>query len=222
MKLEAQKREITGKKVKNLRSEGIVPATVFGPKKPSANVQVDKKEFIKLFRKVGYNKFFDLVVGDSAPAKVLVKEIQKHPVNDNLISIGLYQVDENRKITVEVPVTFIGEAPAVKLNLGFIIHNMSSIAVYCLPKDLPSGFEIDITKLENIGDAITVGDIPLPEGVELDSDMDPTSAIVFIAAPQKEEVVEPTAEEVAEGTEGAEGAAATAEGTAAPTEEKAE
>lgn len=93
---------------------------------------------------------------------MLVKEIQKHPVNDNLISIGLYQVDENRKIVVEVPVTFIGEAPAVKLNLGFIIHNMSSIAVYCLPKDLPSGFEIDITKLEKYWRSRPARDGPPP------------------------------------------------------------
>lgn len=199
MKLQANKREITGKKVKNLRSEGLTPASVFGPTKKSENIQMNKKDFIKLFRNVGYNKFFDLEIDGAKPVKVLVKEIQKHPVNDNLISVGLYQVDENRKITVEVPVIFVGDAPAVKLNLGFLINQMDSIAIHCFPKDLPSAFEIDISKLENPGDAVTVGDIPLPEDVELDSSMDETSAIVYIGTAQKEEEVAPVEEVAAEG-----------------------
>lgn len=219
MKLKANKREITGKKVKNLRGEGLTPASVFGPTKKSENIQVDKKDFIKLFKDVGYNKFFDLEIEGERPVKVLVKEIQKHPVTDSLISVGFYQIDENRKITVEVPVNFTGESPAVKLNLGFLITNMDSIAVHCFPKDLPSGFEVDISTLENPGDAITVGDIKLPEDVELDSDMDTTSAVVYIGTAQKEEEVEAPAE----GEEGAaEGAEATGEkeGEAKPKEEK--
>jgi len=210
MKLQANKREITGKKVKNLRSEGLTPASVFGPTKKSENIQINKKDFIKLFKNVGYNKFFDLVIDDAKPVKVLVKEIQKHPVTDSLISTSLYQVDENRKITVEVPVAFLGEAPAVKLNLGFLITNMDAVAVHCFPKDLPTGFEVDISKLENAGDAITVGDIQLPEDVELDSDMDPTSAVVYIGTAQKEEEVKPVV--AAEG----DAVAPAAEGAAAP------
>jgi large subunit ribosomal protein L25 len=198
MKLEAQKREITGKKVKNLRSEGLVPATVFGPKKPSENIQINKKDFIKLFKKVGYNKFFDLLVAEDKPAKVLVKEIQKHPVNDNLISVGLYQVAEDRKITVEVPVEFVGESPAVKQNLGFLITQMDTVAINCFPKDLPSIFTVDISVLANPGDAVTVGDIKLPEDVTLDSAMDATSALVYIGTAQKEEEAAP-AEAPAEG-----------------------
>jgi len=199
MKLQANKREITGKKVKNLRSEGLTPASVFGPTKKSENIQMNKKDFIKLFKNVGYNKFFDLEIDDAKPVKVLVKEIQKHPVTDSLISVALYQVDENRKITVEVPVTFIGEAPAVRLNLGFLIHQMDAVAVHCFPKDLPTGFDIDITKLENAGDAVSVGDIKLPEDVEFDSSMDETSAIVYIGTAQKEEEVVAPVEAVAEG-----------------------
>ncbi len=219
MKIVAQKREVAGKKVKTLRSQEIVPASVYGPKKPSTNIQLDKKPFLKLFKTVGFNKFFDLQIEDGKPAKVLVKEIQKHPVTDKLISVSLYQVDEDRKITVEVPVHFLGEAPAVKQNLGFLIHQMDTIAVHCYPKDLPNDIELDISGLENPGDAITVGDVSskFAEGVELASDMDVTSSIVMIAAPQKEEeVVAP----VAEGVEGAEGTAP-AEVEAA-SEEKAE
>lgn|SRR5690606_18275018 len=202
MKLTAKTRTLTGKKVKLLRKEGLVPASVYGPKKKSTNIQVDKKEFISLFKKVGYNKLFDLVVDDGRPAKVLVKEIQKLPITDILTNVSFYQVDEDSKINVEVPVELVGEAPAVKMNIGFLITSIDTIEVHCYPKDLPSKFEVDISKLENIGDAITVEDIQLPEGVELSSSMEPTSAIVSIAAPQKEEEPEP----VAEGEEGSEGA----------------
>jgi large subunit ribosomal protein L25 len=219
MKLQANKREITGKKVKNLRSEGLTPASVFGPTKKSENIQVDKKDFIKLFRTVGFNKFFDLEISGEKPVKVLVKEIQKHPVNDNLISVGFYQVDENRKITVDVPVTFVGESPAVKMNLGFLIHQMDDIAVHCFPKDLPTGFDIDVSTLENPGDAVTVGDVKLPENVELDSSMDETSAIVYIGTAQKEEEPEPAATEEGATAEG-EAAPAADNAAAAKTEEK--
>lgn len=202
MKIEAQKRTVTGKKVKNLRKEGVVPASVYGPKRPSINLQIDKKSFISLFKEVGFNKFFDLAIeGENKNSKVLVKEIQKNPLTDILTTVSFYQVDEDTKITVEVPVEFVGEAPAVKLNLGFLIPQMESIELHCYPKDLPSVITVDISKLENPGDGITVSDITLPKDVELSSAMDPSSSIVSIAAPQKEEeVVAPVAEEGAEGT----------------------
>jgi large subunit ribosomal protein L25 len=194
MKLTVQKREITGKKVKNLRALGLVPATIFGPKRPSENIQIVKKDFLKLFKDVGYNKFFDLEIESEKPVKVLVKEIQKHPITDNLLTVGIYHVDENRKLTVDVPVVFVGDSPAVKQNLGFLIQKMNSIAIDCLPKDLPSAFEVDISILDTPGAAISVGDIKLSEDVSLNSNMDPTSAIVYIGTSQKEEAVAKTEE----------------------------
>lgn len=200
MKLPAKLRTIKGKKVKNLRLEGIVPASVYGPKRPSTNIEVDKKEFIGIFKSVGFNQFFDLAI-ESEPksSKVLVKEIQKNPVTDILTSVSFYQVDEDTKVVVEVPVELVGEAPAVKLNVGFLINMLDQIEVYCLPKDLPSSIKIDVTKLENIGDGISISDIQLPEGVELSSSMDPDAGIVSIAAPQKEEEVEVAPELDADG-----------------------
>lgn len=194
MKLTANVRTIKGKKVKQLRAQGLVPASVYGPKRSSTDLQVDKKDFIKLFKTVGYNQFLDLAVeNENKTSKVLVKEIQKNPVTDILTSVSFYQVDEDTKVTVEVPIEFIGEAPAVKLNVGFLIHMIDQIEVHCLPKDLPSVIEIDVSKLENIGDGVNVGDIVLPEGVELSSSMEPDSGIVSIAAPQKEEEPEAVA-----------------------------
>ncbi len=217
MKLKAQKREVVGKKSKNIRTMGFVPGSVFGPKRESTNLQVDKKELQQIFKKVGGNKFFDLEIeGESKPSKVLIKEINIHPVTDEYMDVSFYQVAEDRKLNVEVPVIVNGEAPAVKQNLGFLITQFDAITVHCLPKDLPSSIEVDISNLNQPGDAITLDTVQLPEGVEWDSSVDPTSAVVYIASFQKEEVEEAPAETTSEGEEGA-----TAEATTeAESEEK--
>ncbi len=215
MKLEAKRRVIVGKKVKNLRRESSVPASIYGPKKQSENIQVDTKKFAEVFKKVGFNKFFDLVIEEDKPVKVLVKDVQIHPVKDNILSISFYQISEDTKLTVEVPIVLVGESPAVTLNLGFLVQAMDSIKINCLPKDIPASYEVDISKLENTGDSISVSTINLGEGVELDSSVDNTSALVYIAAKQKEEeVVAPVeGEEGAEGEVSAEGEEGAAENT---------
>lgn len=218
MKLKAQKREVVGKKSKNIRKEGLVPASVFGPKRDSTSIQVDRKELQQIFKKVGGNKFFDLEIeGESRPSKVLIKEITIHPVTDEYMDVSFYQVAEDRKLNVEVPVIVNGESPAVKQNLGFLINQFDAITVHCLPKDLPSSIEVDISNLNQPGDAITLDTIQLPEGVEWDSSVDPTSAVVYIASFQKEEVEEAPAEATTEGEEGA-----TAEGATEQSGEAAE
>lgn len=201
MKLQAKKRELLGKKTKRLRTENLVPGSVYGPKRKSENLVVDKKELKQVFSKVGSNKFFDLELEDQKPVKVLIKDIQIHPVSDQYLSVSFYQVAEDRKMNVEVPINIIGESPAVKQNLGFLIVQSSVLGVHCLPKDLPNEIVIDINPLENPGDAITVEQIQLPEGVEWDSSIDLSSAIVYIAQPQKEEVEEVAPEATEEGGE---------------------
>jgi large subunit ribosomal protein L25 len=193
MKLKAKKRDLLGKKVKRLRAQGMVPAAVFGPGFASVSVAVDEKEFMDIFKKVEYNRFFDLEVeGQSSPLKVLVKEIQRDFLKDNILSISFYKIDENRKISVEVPVKLVGESPAIKLNLGFLVQNANTILVHCYPKDVPNEFVVDISPLAKTGDSITVGMLDLPKNVELDSSLDPSSSIAYIAARQKAVVTEST------------------------------
>lgn len=219
MKLAAKTREITGKKVKNLRAQGIVPATVYGPKRPSTNIQIDRKEASKIYNEVGYNQFFTLEIDSEKPVKVLFKEVTLHPLKNEVLNIGFYQIDEESKISVEVPITYVGEAPAVKNNQGFLVTTMDSVLVHCFPKDLPKEFEIDISTLENEGDSISVSAIQLPEGVEFDAGVGEDSSLVYIAAAQK--VVEEEVPVVAEGEEGAEGAVPAA-GEATEEEDKKE
>jgi large subunit ribosomal protein L25 len=191
MTIKAQKRTIEGKKVKLLRNEGIVPASIYGPKRESTSLQLNKKDFIKLFKEVGFNNFIELEIeGEQKKSRVLVKEIQKQPLSDLLLSVSFYQIDDETKVTVAVPIELVGESPAVKMSLGFLMSVTSEVEVFCLPKDLPTVLEVDISKLENPGDSITVSDLELPKGVEFSSSVEESTTIVSIAAPQKEEVEE--------------------------------
>ncbi len=206
MKLKAQKRELLGKKVKHLRAEGLVPATIYGPKREATNIQFDEKTFKKVFDKVGYNKFIELEIEGEKPTRVLVKEVNFDPIKDNIMDISIYDVDEDRKVSVEVPIEITGESPAVKLKLGFLVQQTTAVAVYCLPKDLPGEFKVSIESIETTSDTISLSDLDLPEGVEFDSSVDPNSAIVYIATDQKEIVEDEIKDdEAGEGEGGVEG-----------------
>ncbi len=202
MKLHATKRTLLGKKVKNLRAENITPGAVFGPKRPSTAIEFDTKSFSEIFKKKSYNKLFDLEVEGDKTTKVLIKEVQIHPVRDEVLNVSLYQVDEDSKLIVEVPVEYIGESPAVKNNLGFFVSNADSIELHCLPKDIPASLVVDISNLTDTGHSILIEEIKFDDGVELASHVDPKSAVAYIAARQKE-IIEEVVETPAEGEEGA-------------------
>lgn len=187
MKLHLENREQVRKGLKNLRENGFIPSSIYGPKLDSKNVKVDAKEFKNIFEQAGYSKFIDVQIGeDKKHYKVLVKDVFQHPIKDFYFDVQFYAVDEESKITVDVPVELTGESPAVKQKLGFLMTPITTVAVHCLPKDLPEKLEYDLSALAQPGDTISVGAVDLAEGVEFDSSMDETSAIAFISAPQKE------------------------------------
>ncbi len=210
MKIKLENREVVGKKVKALRAQNIIPATIFGPKVESINVQIESKVLDKVFAKSGFSKFIDVEMPNGKHIKALIKEITRNPLKDTYFDASFYAVDDESKITVEVPVIIDDESPAVKQNLGFLVQQLETIRLHCLPKDLPENIHITIASLEKPGDSITVGDIKLEENVDLDSSMDATTAVAYIASAQKEEVEETPVEEAA-ATEGSEAAPANAE-----------
>lgn len=218
MKLTIYSRNAIGKQLRSVREDAKIPAVMYGPKYESTSVSLNAREFGKVFAKAGFSTMIDVVSEEGKAEKVLVKEIQQHPVNDNVLHVSLYVIDAKTPISAEVPVEVIGESPAEKLNLGFVAYGADSITVRCLPKDLPSNLTVDISKLKNPGDTIAVSDIELPEGVELDSKQDPHASVAYVAEAQKIEDVlaeieadhaEEAAAETTEGetTEGGEGEA---------------
>ncbi len=220
--LAAAPRTVLGRKVKNLRSEGIIPAHVFGNKIESVHVQVNGKEFHKVFEKVGETGIIALTIeGQQKP--VLVRETQINPVTDELIHIDFYQVNLQEKVKVNVPIEIIGESPAEEKKIGLLLTPIAEIEVEALPGDLPESIEVDVTALVEIGDEIKVKDLKIDRTkIELLADEEQTVASIGDLVTKEMEELEAAAEaEAAETVEGAAPAEGTAEGEEATEDDNA-
>ena len=183
--LQATSRQITGKKVKNVRKAGLVPAVVYGHGIPSRDIAVEQRAFDKLSEKAGESTLVDLVIDSAEPVKVLVHDIQRHPLKDTIIHADLRQVRMDEALEANVALKFVGEAPAVKAHGAILVKNLTAIAVRCLPGDLVHEIEIDLSALKNFDDRITVGSITAPKGIEFLNG--PEELIVIASQPISEE-----------------------------------
>lgn len=217
MKITAKKRDILGKKVRTYRRENQIPANFYGFEQPSINVLVDQKEFQKTYKSAGHNKLVDLTIdGENTSAKVLIKEVQNHSVSEAPIHVSFYKVDMNREIIAEIPVLVEGLSPAVKSNIGLLVVPQDYISVKCLPANLPANITIDVSHLENIGDAIKLSTVDLGEGVKATSRTNPNLTLAYIISPQKQVM------QLEEETTAAEASPAEGEAAEEGTEAKAE
>jgi large subunit ribosomal protein L25 len=185
--------------VKQLRTNGRVPATIYGRQAAPQNLEVSAREISDLIHhRASENLLVDLSVENDAHARrlALVQEIQHHPIDGKVLHVDFHEVAENEKVTVQVPVETTGEAAGVKNNSGVLEHVLFKLRVRCLPKDLPEQILIDVTALE-IGKSIHIGEITAPSGVEILGDKKTT--VVSVAAPRAEEEVAPTVEAKAAG-----------------------
>ena len=207
VQLKAQLRVKTDGKANTVRTGGSIPAVIYGFGTANKNIKVKKHDFEKAFKTAGEFNLVDLMIDGGQAAKVIVKDIQRYGVTGNVIHIDFYQVDMTKKILTEIPLSFIGEAKAVKDLGGTLVKNMDAVKVNCLPGDLVSNIEVDISKLENFDQFIRLQDLVLPKGIELAS---ATNEAVVGVVETKVEKEEPKPVEAAP----AEGAAPAAEGQA--------
>ncbi|HKC04267.1 MAG TPA: 50S ribosomal protein L25 [Patescibacteria group bacterium] len=202
--LKAEFRKITGRKIKNLRALGILPANISGKKLKSEAVQVDLKEFKKVFSEAGETGLVELKIGTEV-RPVLIHNIQKNPVSDEFVHADLLQVDLKEKVEAEVPVELTGESPAEKQGIGTVVLYFNEIKVEALPTDLPEKFIIDISELAEVDQAFYIKDIKVDKS-KVDVKDDAEAIVVKVEPPQKEEeVVAPIVAVGAEGEVVAEG-----------------
>lgn len=185
--LKAKKREATRKKVTSLRENGIVPAVLYGHKVNNVNLQVPMNDFIKIYREAGESMLFDLAINDDKPLKVIIKDVQRDPVRGDFLHIDFHQVSMHEKIQAQIPLKFIGIAPAVKIFGGVFITQKEILNVKCLPQDLVSEIEVDISSIVNLEDTIKIKDIKVLNKIEI---LDNLQEIVASVIVTKEEVVE--------------------------------
>ncbi|MBI4215955.1 MAG: 50S ribosomal protein L25 [Chloroflexi bacterium] len=187
LKVKATKRQVLGKQVKALRREGFTPANLYGRGQESVAIQIETPVLQKALARVGRTTLLDLQVGQGHAQVVLVKEVQIHPVYRNLIHVEFYQVDMAQKMRVAVPLAFLGKAPALDVSGALFLPNLNSIEVECLPADLPSRVEVDISGLMEINASIYVRDLALGTGVMAVADPDQVVAKIGLAKIVEEE-----------------------------------
>ncbi len=198
LSLKAEERKVLGKKVKNLRKEGVLPAHVFGKGVEGEVVSVNEKEFLKIFHQAGETGLIDLKIGAEKIRPVLIREVQYNPVTDDLIHIDFYQVNLLEKVKVSVPIVQIGEGPeSIKLGEAIILQTLSEVEVEALPSDLPEKLEVDVTGLKEIDDAITVGQLGYDHD-KITVSVDPEEIVVKLAPAVSAETAKLLEEQAAE------------------------
>jgi large subunit ribosomal protein L25 len=214
--LPAHSGRTTGSRPSNrLRAEGKVPATVYGLGGDAVTVSVDWRDLRHaLTTEAGMNALINLQIDEHATELTIVKELQRHPIRRSVLHIDFLRVSRDVAIEVEVPIVIVGEAEQVTRDGGTVDQALFHLTISAKPGSIPNELTVDISGL-TIGDAVRVGDIALPEGVE--TEVDAEEPVVIGSAPQAEEVVEAPEGEAAEA--GAEGEAAAGEAPdAAPSE----
>ena len=227
VQLKAKTRTEIGKgAVKRMRSQGAVPAVIYGAHAKPVNLAIAVEELEKaLHDATSENVLVDLLVDEGGKTNkhlALIQEVQHHPYEDTILHIDFHEVVATEKLRANVPVRPIGEPAGVKTGGGILEYVMRELRVECLPQDLPEVLEVSVEVLE-IGQSIHVGDITPPKGVTLLDDKGQT--VFLVAAPITEEelaamteaAAAPSAEPeviTAKGEEGEEGAVA--EGEAKP------
>lgn len=185
----AEPRKVLGKKVKKIRKEGILPANLFGKDMKSHSLQLQDKDFRKLFKEAGETGVVEVKVKDKTYS-ALVHTVQKHPVTGKTLHVDFHKVNLKEKITANVPLKLTGESPAEKSGIGLLLQTINEIEVESLPTDIPSQIEVDVSKLEEVGNSIHVSDLMIDKA-KVEVKNNPEDVVVSVqTAEMKEEVVE--------------------------------
>ncbi len=200
----------TKKELSTLRAGSRIPAVVYGGENPPLNIALSEREFMEARKKGGVNAILRLKHAKGEET-VMVKELQRHPVTDRPVHADFQRISLTQKIDARVPLLVVGVATGVKDFGGMLAIDLRELRIKALPNKIPQKIEVDVTKL-GLHEALHVGDLALPEGVEI---VDDAKAVVVHVTIAKVEVVEEVAAVVP-----AEGAAAAAEPESSSTKGK--
>jgi len=148
-----------------LRKRGVVPAVYYGPKEKATPIAIDARSLEQVWKGAGETTIITLE-GSGEKKDTLIRDVQFHPVTRELLHADFYVLEKGKKITIEVPLEWVGQAPAEKA--GFVIVKaLHEIEIEVAPAELPHNLPVDLTKLENVGDHVTASEIPLPPSASL-------------------------------------------------------
>lgn len=210
IELKAARRHVAGKKVKQLRDNGITPAHLFGPGVASEAIQVETVDVKRVLVEAGHTRLISLHLGhEKNPRTVMVREVQVNTIKDFVTHVDFYQVNLAENIRVEVPIILVGESQAAKAKGNALVQELNELSIECLPTSIPPTIQVDVTPIATADQMIRVKDIKLAQGITIINDVD---VVVARIAVEKIEVPvqkpgEAEGEAAAEGAEAAEGKA---------------
>ena len=208
--LKLERRDLTGKKVRSLRRQGIIPVHVYGAAIEPASLQVDERSLNRLLPSVGSNIPVSVEYdGQDSENICFVREVQRHPVSDAVIHVDFMRVDVSRAVSAEVPLTLTGTSVAVSQMAGTLLQSVQSLLIEALPMNMPAEIVVDISVLNALDSTLSVSDIDVPGDVTVLND--PNDTVIRVAPPRLETLEDDVA---AEDGEPSEGDAAEAEGGA--------
>lgn len=187
--LEAQHRSVVGKKVGQLRRDGFVPMTVYGPKLKPVNLQVAYRPLEVLLAKAGGTHLIE-INADGKTYTVLVREVQRNVITRRMLHIDLFALDLTAKLKTYVPIRYVGESPAVLAKQGVLLTGPTNLHIELLPSALIDYVEVDISKLKDVGAAIHVSDLKLGVGITILNDPEELLARVSQTSAARSEIDE--------------------------------
>ncbi len=193
--VEAQPRQDASRgknEARRLRASGMIPAVLYGAKKPTIALSVNPKQIARILHsETGHNTIFELAVGNER-AQVMIVDWQYEPIKGSLLHIDLKRIAMDKRLKVKVPVKLVGEAAGVKQEGGILEQVQREVEIECLPGDIPTNFELNVSELV-FGKVLRVADLPHSPKIKFLTDENQTVAHIISV---KEEVA-PTPEAVA-------------------------
>lgn len=171
-----------------LKKEGEIPAVFYGFGKETTSISIPIPAFKKVWREAGESSAVSISMEGGEAVDVLIHEVQTDPVTDEPIHVDFLVIDMKKKITVKVPLEFVGVSNAVKNGIGNLVKVLHEIEVEALPKDLPHNLEVDISSLETLLNQVLISDIKLPAGVVAITGAHDVVASIVAQVEEKEEV----------------------------------
>ena len=164
--LELEPRQLTGKKVRKLRREGIIPVHLYGPGFDSRAMQCQTQRIVQVLSAAGGNTPISITVkGEQGTLLAFAREIQWNPKRDDLTHVDLLVADSSRPVSAQVPIVLTGDSPGAQLAGGTVVQQLRFLDVQALPLEMPGEIEVDLGTLTEPESVVRAADLPLPEGV---------------------------------------------------------
>ncbi len=170
-----------------LRSQGLIPAVMYGVDFDSTPITIDNGEFRKVYREAGTSNVIN-TTGDISGEMIIVQDMHVHVVSGDILNIDFKVVNKGEKTEVTVPIELVGESLAIKNNLGLLNFSHEEVVIETVPSKIPDHIDVDISVLNELGDNIKLLDIDFPEGIDILDDIETTVVSIIATQEEREEV----------------------------------